>query len=112
MGILTLASCGYYATRVIPRVLERTGSGPTAAAATGRRFLYRQYEHPFFSNSSGGMTKDEALLVLGLEPTATPTAQEVKDRYRKLMGKFHSDVGGSDVVSSKINEARDALLKQ
>ena len=57
---------------------------------------------------SSALTRDEAYKVLGLQPGATPEA--IKEAHRRLMRQFHPDVGGSDYLAARINEAKDLLL--
>ena len=58
---------------------------------------------------SQGMSRDDALDILGLEGEVTK--KEVIQAHRHLMQKFHPDRGGSNYLAAKINEAKDYLLK-
>jgi hypothetical protein len=60
-------------------------------------------------SQSGEMTRDEALQVLGLARSASPS--QIREAHRRLMTKLHPDRGGTDYLASKINAARDILLK-
>ena len=53
---------------------------------------------------------EEAYEVLGLKPGAT--AEEIRAAHHKLMKGVHPDQGGYTYLASKINAARDRLLKQ
>jgi hypothetical protein len=55
-----------------------------------------------------GMTRQEALSILGLDDTAT--AQHIKEAHKRLLKDFHPDKGGSDYLAAKINAAKDFLL--
>jgi hypothetical protein len=55
-----------------------------------------------------GMTRQEALKVLGLEESASD--EQIRAAHRRLMQQYHPDKGGSDYLASKINEAKDFLL--
>ena len=59
--------------------------------------------------STGAMSRDEALSVLGLKPAATN--EDIKNAHRRLMKDFHPDRGGSDYIAAKINQAKDNLLQ-
>ena len=56
----------------------------------------------------GGMTREEALSILGLESNAGP--DEIKEAHRGLMKRFHPDHGGSDYFAAKLNQAKSVLL--
>lgn len=56
------------------------------------------------------MSEEEALSVLGLQDGAG--ADEIRAAHRKLISQLHPDKGGTDYLASKINEARDYLLRR
>jgi hypothetical protein len=56
------------------------------------------------------MSEEEALSVLGLQSGAG--AEDIRAAHRKLISQLHPDKGGTDYLASKINEARDYLLKR
>ncbi len=58
---------------------------------------------------SRAMGAEEAYLVLGLTPGATRA--EIQAAHRNLMKRFHPDQGGTTYLASKVNEAKDVLLK-
>lgn len=57
----------------------------------------------------------EALQILGLDGNIERdeiTPDMVNDAHRHLIQKLHPDRGGNDYLASKINQARDLLLKE
>lgn len=57
----------------------------------------------------GVLSEAEARSILGVGPTAS--AQEVNAAWRRLMGRAHPDQGGTEGLASRVNAARDRLLK-
>ena len=62
------------------------------------------------ATQGGPMSAEEARLVLGLGDQ--PSKADIVKTHRKLISKLHPDKGGSDYLATKINQARDILLKQ
>jgi len=55
------------------------------------------------------MTRREAALILGVRESAS--AKRIKEAHRKILILNHPDTGGSTYMASKINEAKELLLK-
>ncbi len=97
---------------VLEAYLDRTYSGSWRdgdEAASGAQGAGGGQRHSGSSPwAGGGMTRDEAFEILGLEPGASE--QDIKQAHQELMKKHHPDRGGSNYLAAKINEAKELLL--
>lgn len=59
---------------------------------------------------SSNLTEDEAYAILGLESGADKDA--IIDAHKSLIQKIHPDRGGSSYLATKINQAKNLLLKK
>jgi hypothetical protein len=66
-------------------------------------FLKKKYY-----NTQDRMSKKEALEILGLQEGAS--REQIISSHQNLVKKNHPDLGGSDWVTKKLNQARDILL--
>jgi len=55
------------------------------------------------------MTRREAALILGVRESAS--SKRIKDAHRNILIANHPDTGGSTFLASKVNEAKELLLK-
>jgi hypothetical protein len=84
-----------YLDRVYPSWRDEFGGGPADDSPP--------------DPSSGDMTVAEAYDLLGLAPGVDEA--QIKAAHHRLMMQLHPDHGGTDYLATKINRARDVLLK-
>ncbi len=75
-----------------------------AALAAALWFLWRK-----FRSESGPLSVKEAAKLLGVSEGATP--DEIASAHKRLITKVHPDAGGSAELASRVNRARDVLLR-
>ena len=63
---------------------------------------------PASAPNTNVMSQKEALDLLGLQQGAS--ADEIETAYKTLIKKAHPDMGGTDGLTRKLNEARERLL--
>lgn len=92
---------------VLEAYLDRTAGDPWREAA-GYEGEAGSGEGSAADRGAGPMSKEEALDILGLEPGAS--AEDIREAHKRLMQKVHPDLGGSNYLAAKINQAKELLL--
>lgn len=59
---------------------------------------------------SEALTDADARAILGVSADATPA--QINAAWKRLMGRAHPDQGGTEGLASRLNAARDRLLKR
>lgn len=95
--------------QVLEAYLDRMQEDWREAAGAGSANREEQEAAGRRGARGGEMTKAEAYEILGLEPGAGET--EVREAHRKLMQKLHPDHGGSNYLATKLNQAKEILLR-
>jgi len=88
-------------SRLLEAYLDRTFGADWRAAE-------QKQEEPQYERGRAGISRAEALKVLGLQEGASE--EEIHAAHRRLMLQNHPDRGGTDYIAAKINEAKDVLL--
>ncbi|KAF5730265.1 mitochondrial import inner membrane translocase subunit TIM14-3-like [Tripterygium wilfordii] len=96
--------------------------GVVGAAALGTRFLIPRWQafkaylarpraRRFYPGGfEAVMTRREAAMILGVRESAV--MEKIKEAHRRVMVANHPDAGGSHYLASKINEAKDIMLRK
>ncbi len=58
------------------------------------------------------MTRREASLILGLRESKAGDGEAIREAHRRIMIANHPDKGGSPYLATKINEAKELLMKE
>jgi DnaJ homolog subfamily C member 19 len=85
---------------------QRPGAGTSAGNGTAGA---NPHGGSWGARKSGGpLSRQEAYEILGLKPGASEV--EIKAAHHRLMRSAHPDVGGSEWLATRVNQARDVLL--
>ncbi len=95
---------------VLTAYLEREYPDWREQAAEGGAEWDAQEGRGKSSAGEQGMTRDDALAILGLDAGAEPEPEQIRAAHRRLMQKLHPDRGGSDYLAAQINAAKTLLL--
>ncbi len=60
------------------------------------------------TRARAGLSRQEALDILGLQPGASQ--EDIRAAHKRLMQTCHPDHGGSSYLAARLNAARDILL--
>lgn len=114
-GVAWLSRAALLSSRSLPSLF---GSSPAAAAGTSAAAA--AVPRAWAGGFEAAMGRAEAAHILGL-PSAGRSAgvprrgaayrEAVVAAHRRLMRANHPDAGGSTFVASKVNEAKDVLLR-
>jgi fatty acid desaturase len=66
--------------------------------------------HRVLAPRAQGLTDAEARALLGVKADATPA--QINAAWKRLMARAHPDQGGTEGLASRLNAARDRLLKK
>ncbi|MEX0922931.1 MAG: DnaJ domain-containing protein [Rhodovibrionaceae bacterium] len=95
--------------QVLEAYLDRMQADWREAAGAGASDRAEQEAAGRRGAGGGEMTKAEAYEILGLNKGASEA--EIREAHRKLMQKLHPDHGGSNYLATKLNQAKEILLR-
>ena len=98
--------CLIFRPNLIPHLFKRY-KGSNKNGSESRKQSSGSYEKNYGGNY-GGMSRSEAMRILGTNPQSTK--KEIMVAYRNRMKCCHPDRGGSTQDAQKINQARNVLL--
>lgn len=73
----------------------------------GQRYS-REEQQSAHRPANSGLTRQEALEILGLQAEANK--EDIIKAHRRLIQKLHPDRGGNDYLAAKVNAAKDLLV--
>src|SRR5690606_21921588 len=82
---------------------------PAAALAGAGLWLTVSSRQRAAAPRTGAMSAAEARSLLGV--SADATRQDIQAAWKRLMTRAHPDQGGTEGLASRLNAARDRLLK-
>lgn len=93
------------ATRAAQSYARASAAGVASTHPLATKLPYLRFEHSF----APVMTRQEALLILGFDEGANPSAEEIEKQFRSVIVHHHTDSGGSGYICQKVLEARKTL---
>ena len=108
IAALPLALMGFGLLGWMPQL--SLGNADRGGAGRGEDAQRRADSRHRTASGTGKMTEEEAYEVLGLQPGAS--ADDIGQAYRSLMKKLHPDQGGTTYLATRINQAKDVLLRR
>jgi hypothetical protein len=105
VGVAATALGAKYALEAYEQYQAKKAKGENPMAWGRSAYGTKFYEGGFDPE----MTRREAALILGVRESADK--KRIQNAYRRLLQKNHPDTGGSTFLATKLNEAKDLLLK-
>lgn len=93
---------------MIPRLIGYAKYLPFLSRLYSQTTQQSQSRQQHAQQNNRGMSKEEALDILGLKADASK--EDILSAHKRMMQKVHPDRGGSDHLAAQINKAKDTLL--